>query len=340
MRKLGLFLVVLSSVSGMRFTVSSEVHAIGIEGIVFAKKVAKKIKAQTQTESFREQMRVVRGRRENQRLLQESQLRQAAEENPNQLESILPQMPHALIGLMTTYLGPSQACQVASLPNVSAQQREFNHAFPSYDAFDEQFVVIPEGVLPNGVAVASFETGRFPVTNQIWTEIMEDGMQHACPTCPKTEVTWENRDGSPAEIQEFLTKLNQKTASMGCTYDLPDDPQLWYTIRADVTGTNTDLYSTGVNAQNVNEYVTYVDNSNQQIQPVGQKKFNAFGIELGNVQKISKTPYDPADPNWGRSVRGGGWSYADFYAESDYRHNMSIGSRDDDMGFSLVRTCR
>lgn len=220
------------------------------------------------------------------------------------------------------------------------------------ERFRAQFVQIPAGRLPDGTQIAAHEADKFPATRELWNEIWGDmpadvpadqrATWNQCPRCPVTHVNWENQNRSSAEVQEFLGRLNQREAvsGSGCTYDLPTDKQLHYDIRADVTGTNQDIYSAGVNGTNVNDYVTHWGNSNRQIQPVGQKTLNGFGLELGNIWKMSKDLYDSAHPEWGRSVRGGSWGNDVSLAKSGNRNYAIAGNRGDRMGFSLVRTCR
>jgi hypothetical protein len=93
-----------------------------------------------------------------------------------------------------------------------------------------------------------------------------------------------------------------------------------------------------VTDQNVNEYVTHGGNSNGQIQPVGRKeiRLNAFGIELGNIWKMSKSLLAPR----ARSVRGGSWLYNVLSARSDVSSSTDAGDRRSNLGFALVRQCR
>ena len=65
-------------------------------------------------------------------------------------------------------------------------------------------------------------------------------------------------------------------------------------MRGDPTGKNQDKYSKGVTAHNVTEYVTQSGKSNRQVQPVGERRLNAFGGELGNVWKMSSDLYNRA----------------------------------------------
>jgi formylglycine-generating enzyme required for sulfatase activity len=216
-------------------------------------------------------------------------------------------------------------------------------------ALGREFVTIRAARLPDQREVAAFQADKYPVTREFWNEIMggmpEQVPAHLrtswnnCPTCPVTYVNWENGDHSRAEVQTFRVNLNQIEQTTGCTYDLPTEAQLWSMIRCDETGTNQDLYSRGVTAANVNEYVTYSGNSNGRIQPVGLKTPNLCGIELGNVWKLSKDLYDPAHPHWGRSIRGGSWDDVVGYSESAERNGASAGYRGGSVGFSLVRRC-
>ena len=226
------------------------------------------------------------------------------------------------------------------------------HQISILDQFRAQFVPIPAGQLPDGTPIAAMEADRYPVTRELWREIMPEnhGIPDAVPEdlranwfqsprAPVTHVNWDHENGTPAEVQRFLARLNQREAGTNCTYDLPTDKELWYLIRADVTGQNRDLYSNGVTAQNVNDYLTHAGNSNNQVQPVGHKWTNAFGIELGNVWKISKEDYDPTEPALGRAIRGGSCANDVSFAKSRFRGSAGAGNRVDDMGFALVRTC-
>jgi formylglycine-generating enzyme required for sulfatase activity len=230
---------------------------------------------------------------------------------------------------------------------------------------DRQFVTIPEGFLPsedpqlpeNLIPVPSFEADQYPVTEKLWQEIMgsfpdaKTEFKSLGPKYPITHVNWENEDGSPAEVQEFLARLNiaAEKAGQRCTYDLPTDHQNWYLQRADVTGKYTTAKYTvakdeqgnliDVTDANVDEYMTYSGNSNGKIQPVGGKKPNAFGIERGNVWKMSKDIFDSQAPHYGRSSHGCSALFGLCYAEPQTRLSAVAGYRGSRLGFSLVRTC-
>ena len=93
--------------------------------------------------------------------------------------------------------------------------------------------------------------------------------------------------------------------------------------------------------ENVDQYVTHSGNSNGRIQEIGRKLTNSFGIELGNVYKISKDIYNSEWPSFGRTKLGGSWS-DDIQLAKSAPSNLwktIAGFRWSDTGFSLVRTC-
>jgi hypothetical protein len=223
----------------------------------------------------------------------------------------------------------------------------------AFEEFDRSFVRIPAGYLKDGaISVESFEAAQTPVTRELWNEIMPDlrvSLDH-CRSCPVTDVAWENEDGSPAEVQTFLKRLNERTHLYSCTYELPTDHQLWYMIRADQSGKRLAHFSLVLDSesgdrielteQNAHDYIIHEGNSQGRVQPVGLKKPNAFGIELGNVWKMSRDPFSPDSRQLGRAARGGSWFFDLSCAESDYRTIIYPGDRQDFVGFSLVRNCR
>ncbi len=221
---------------------------------------------------------------------------------------------------------------------------------------NQVFVTIPEGYLPKTSKtelIPSFEMMKFPVTRAFWRKVMrgmpaflpdidgddferERSEWNNCLSCPVTHVKWD-------EIQMFLKNLNKFTSRIvidgkTCSYDLPTDDQLWYSIRGDVSSLNQDPYSAGVTDENINKYITYGKNTYYEIQPIGKVTPNRFGIELGNVWKLTKDLYEDTRPDLGRSIRGGGWGDSD-RPKSDsrfYHHPDDTGS---DHGFTLVRHC-
>ena len=229
------------------------------------------------------------------------------------------------------------------------------------------FVTIPAGFLPpdhfgTQIYVESFQALKHPVTRKMWDYFFKGTREYKTwwrgvlketkrdwverRNVPATAVRWEGKHFAPAEIQFFIARLNQwaEKNDPSCTYRVLTDIENRYKRRADPTGLNTDEFSTGVTRANVDEYVTSWENSNpdgqgRRAQPVGNKRPNAFGIELGNVWELSSDLYNPLTLEWGRARRGGSW--LDFVdgAGSARRDNANPGYAYGNVGFSLVRTC-
>lgn len=221
---------------------------------------------------------------------------------------------------------------------------------PIFSELDQQFVTIPRGKLPDQTEIVSFETTKSPVTRKLWNEFVPDNLQVAlnnCPNCPVTSVAWEEKKSQnyqPAEIQIFLKNLNKTAEKSGCIYDIPTIDQEKYKLRGDTTGNNQDPYSSGVTDNNIDQYVTYFGNSNGQIQPIGKKLLNRFGVELGNVRRTAKgrtpQPYDDDNSFAGHcAALGGSFTMDRYNCEPLNGGPLTGGSRLDDLGFDLVRTC-
>ena len=276
-----------------------------------------------------------------------------------ELGKAVPSMPAVIVDLVGCHILDYRERLTAVGHTLAVRVRnqlsfELIKTWPYFEAFEREFVTIPAGILPNRVRISSFEASQYPVTRLLWNEIMGEMPFHVpaaeralwgnCLYCPVTYVNWEEMDGSPAEIQEFLKRLNQKTGGLSCIYDLPTDHQLEYLHRADPTGLSRDRYSAGVTNANVNDYVVHRGNSDtgfgHQIQPVGLKKPNAFGVDiLGNVWTMSKDLYSSERPALGRSARGGSWTNRVDDAEVDFSRQAVAGYRFNNMSFSLVRRC-
>lgn len=249
---------------------------------------------------------------------------------------------------------------------------------------DRQFVKIPEGLVRSKwdydrhrwekKPVKAFETTRYPVTRAFWKEVMGKIPSHvpddqreswgSCPDCPVTDVTYFEyvldekgnplRDDHgrerirPGEVKIFLQKLNERAKDTERTYDLPTLEQVQYSISADVTGDNWDNFSKGVTNKNADQYVTHKENSGGQIQPVGHKRLNEFGIELGNVYKISKDScrwltLEHHSVSYARfcDLSPGSYCSEVHSAAARLHTDIQIGPRlcREDAGFVLVRDC-
>ena len=255
----------------------------------------------------------------------------------------------------------------ATMPNTPLELRhELINSWPGYDEFEQQFSQIPEGFLPtemSRVRIKTFAAMIHPVTRKIWQAILPDQFPEelksswfACIDFPMTHVRWKMDDNEAGEIELFLNALNARTASLGCSYDLPTNEQLLYMMRGDQTGRLGMKYFVGegghiVDDSTLGAFSWYAKNSEGDIHPVGRLLKNQFGLELfGNVALISKSPskiaYVATDSCFRSRVslegylgRGIGWN------ENVQNFNLSNermvfnAMAHSQLGFTLVRNC-
>ncbi len=122
------------------------------------------------------------------------------------------------------------------------------------------------------------------------------------------------------DCQQFVGKLNAKSAAGRGKFQLPSEAQWEYACRA---GSKM-RYCFGDDEKQLGEYAWYDANSGDKTHPVGEKKPNAWGLYdmHGNVWEwcqdwfdsgyYAKSPTeDPTGPaaSWNRVVRGGCWRY-------------------------------
>ena len=125
------------------------------------------------------------------------------------------------------------------------------------------------------VTVSSFYMSKYEVTQKLWREVMGSdppGLRFkGCDNCPVERVSWN-------DIQDFITKLNQKT---GKNYRLPTEAEWEFAARG---GTKSKGYKYA-GSNNLDAVAWYDDNSNSKTHPVGQKKANELGLYdmSGNV---------------------------------------------------------
>ncbi|MGO8751876.1 MAG: formylglycine-generating enzyme family protein, partial [Thermoguttaceae bacterium] len=157
-----------------------------------------------------------------------------------------------------------------------------------------------------------FYLGKYLVTQEQWEAVMgSNPSEFKGPNNPVEKVSWE-------DCQQFLGKLNAKSAAGGGKFQLPSEAQWEYACRA---GSKT-KYCFGDDKSKLGEYAWYDANSGNTTHPVGGKKPNAWGLYdmHGNVCEwcqdwwgrdyYAKSPADdPTGAATGsdRVFRGGGW---------------------------------
>ncbi len=187
----------------------------------------------------------------------------------------------------------------------------------------------------HAVELAPFWIGKCEVTwdeYDIWSQKLDreppPGVDAvARPTPPYCDMTFGmGHDGYPAICMTQLaarTYCEWLSATTGHHYRLPTEAEWEYACRA---GTDT-AYSFGDDPEQIDEYAWFVDNSDEEYHPVGQKRPNPWGLHdmHGNVAEWVLDAYAP-DTYAGRSresstvaplleptklyprvVRGGSW---------------------------------
>ena len=167
-----------------------------------------------------------------------------------------------------------------------------------------------------------FWMGTYPVTQAEWQTIMGNNpSRFKGERRPVEQVSWD-------DCQKFLRKLNANPSyspvnhgGQRGVFRLPSEAEWEYACRA---GTDT-AYSFGDDPAQLGDYAWYLENSDGETHPVGQKKPNAFGLcdMHGNVWEWQSDRWHddyngaPTDGSaWEisnsdrRVLRGGSW-YSD-----------------------------
>lgn len=197
----------------------------------------------------------------------------------------------------------------------------------------------PENEQPSrNVSVKGFAMGKFEITQKQWRDIMgNDPSKFKGDELPVEQVSWE-------EVQIFLGKLSIKT---GKAYRLPSESEWEYSALA---GQQAE-YPSGDTISGLNRLAWYKEISDTT-EVVGTKASNKFGLfdMYGNVeewtsdcsnQNYVKAPTDGSPWLEGlcsfRVVRGGAWSHSVKYLRSKSRHQAHQRSKEDNLGFRVVR---
>ncbi len=250
---------------------------------------------------------------------------------------------------MTTAPPTSASTPVAKekKPETAASTTPVAEAVAAPSIFE--FVTIPAGMFFMGDDTESqdqrprhqvriskpFEMAKTETTEKQWNEVMTGKAQGS--ELPKSAVSFN-------EVQAFLAKLNAKND--GYLYRLPTEAEWEYAAMARAT-TNR--------PRNAADVAWYSDNAGQQKHPVGELLPNAFGLHdmLGNVCEWTSDWYnneyyaespkvDPKGPATGeaRVYRGGGFTAQGMLLATTWRFAEPPGTKNDEVGFRVVRTKR
>lgn len=192
------------------------------------------------------------------------------------------------------------------------------------------------------VAVNGFWLGKHPVTQREWEKVMETKPSHfkGSERCPVERVSWE-------DAHQFIQKLISLSGEAR-RFRLPSEAEWEYACRA---GTRTRFY-TGDAEADLDQCGWYIENSNGEPHPVGEKEPNAFGLYdmHGNVWEWVEDEwhenYEGA-PDGGRAwvdnqvasirvVRGGCWDDDARSCRSASRDGYVPWFRDGYLGFRVA----
>ena len=213
-----------------------------------------------------------------------------------------------------------------------------------------KFVLIPAGSFMMGegsekhqVTISSpFYMQTTEVTQGQWQRVMGNNpsrFKDGGGDCPVEQVSWN-------DVQEFIRKLNGLEGTD--KYRLPTEAQWEYAARS---GGKKEEWAGTSNESSLGSYAWYDANSGGKTHPVARKQPNGLGLfdMSGNVWEWCQDWYgnypagsvtDPEGPSSGsfRVLRGGSWYYYAGRCRSAFRYYNVPGSRDDDLGFRLLRT--
>ena len=189
------------------------------------------------------------------------------------------------------------------------------------------------------VTLANFSIGRYEVTQAEWTAVMgQNPSKVQADNLPVTNVSWD-------DCQQFLQKLNEMT---GRKFRLPTEAEWEYAARGGKLSKGTQYSGEQDRPKNVG---WFVDNSNGETHPVGEKTPNELGLYdmSGNVWEWCEDWYveytDSARTNpvftqqvngEGRVDRGGAWNSKASTLRTSYRDSGQPGTRVSNIGFRIA----
>ena len=226
------------------------------------------------------------------------------------------------------------------LQEVSAQMVRVEGGSFTMGCTPKQEPCHPDEYPTRPVQVASFEIGRFEMTQELWEAVMGEnpGAFGNCPRCPVETVSWD-------DVQAFLGRLN----AQGERYRLPSEAEWEYAARGGPLSEGHRYAGSG----NLAAVAWYHENSGNGTQPVGRRQANELGLfdMSGNVREWVQDcwhgSYDGApgdgqareDGDCSRRVmRGGSWHGKPSYIRSANRVWHTTSFRNNNLGFRIART--
>jgi len=217
--------------------------------------------------------------------------------------------------------------------------------------FNKHMVAIPEGRIEMrddrtkqrwDVEIKSFFLAKFPVTQDLYYEIMKEGPStFKGDSLPVETVTWidavnfcntlsTKKNLSPCYIMsEGLEEVAFDQKATG--FRLPTEAEWEYACKAGTTG---------IRYGELDLIAWYKDNSEKTTQPVGLKEPNEWGLYdmLGNVWEWCSDIYDETVYGSYRLFRGGGWCDEErSVMATTRRRSHPVKFKIDDLGFRIAK---
>jgi len=225
------------------------------------------------------------------------------------------------------------------------------------DKATDPYAFEDEGPL-HDVTVRDFYIGQYPVTQDVWLEIVgENPSFFRGDRRPVERVSWD-------DAQVFIQKLNARTGKSrrpeGWAYRLPSEAEWEYAARGGIhtfaaspTGADGGRRGAYSGGDQLKEVGWFADNSHSETKPVGLKAPNVLGLfdMSGNVWEWCEDDWHddyegaPKDgtawvdrPERGsyRVLRGGSWLNTAQDCRSAYRGNWPPDDRVIRFGFRLA----
>lgn len=189
------------------------------------------------------------------------------------------------------------------------------------------------------VAIERFYLGKYQVTQMLWKTMMKTEPSFTKGNLmPVVSISWE-------EVQEFIEQLNQLTKQ---SFRLPTEAEWEYAARGGIFSQNY-IYS---GSDKLSQVAWYRENSNNELQEVGQKLANELGLYdmSGNVLDWCEDDWHnsyhnaPADGRaWinaprsaRRIIRGGSFFNDAVKCRPVFRAYNSLDNRNGNIGFRLA----
>ncbi len=216
---------------------------------------------------------------------------------------------------------------------------------------DDLFITIPSGTVEMrddrtkeiwSAEIASFELSKYPVTQELYESITkENPSTFKGKDLPVETISWIEAVNFCNKLSKILGKTQCYSIDLGTEkitmnsnangFRLPTEAEWQYACQA---GTKNIRYG------DLNEVAWFKDNSNNQLQAVGQKQPNEWGLYdmLGNVWEWCTDIYDETVYGTYRVFRGGGWCDQErSVMATTRRRSHPFSFKIDDLGFRIVR---